>query len=265
MADVDVVVIGAGAAGLGAAAALREAGRGALVLEASGRIGGRAWTAHPAELGNVWFDMGAVWLHAAEHNPLVPISRDKGHRLLRADELRREQTFIGGRRLTAPEQARYDDAWNRFEGAAEALLRPGMPDVPLAAVARRMSGDEWAATVEAWEGPVICAADADAFSLADWKANALNGSNLVPEGGIGAFVATLGKGLDIRLNTPARRIRWGRRVEVETDDGTITAGCCIVTVSTGVLAAGAIGFDPPLPVDVQESVHGLPMGLAMKV
>ena len=66
MSDVDVAVIGAGLAGLGAATALRAAGRSALVLEASDRIGGRAWTTHPAQLGGVWFDMGAVWLHSAE-------------------------------------------------------------------------------------------------------------------------------------------------------------------------------------------------------
>ena len=48
MSAVDVVVIGAGLAGLGAAAALRDAGRSALVLEASDRIGGRAWTTYPA-------------------------------------------------------------------------------------------------------------------------------------------------------------------------------------------------------------------------
>ncbi len=125
MGDVDVVVIGAGAAGLGAATSLRESGRSALVLEASDRIGGRAWTAHPPELGGVWFDMGAVWLHAAEHNPLVPIARSAGHQLLRADELRREQSFIGSRPLTPAEQVRYDDAWNRFERAADVLLRPG--------------------------------------------------------------------------------------------------------------------------------------------
>ena len=71
--DVDIVLIGAGLAGLGAATALRDAGRSALVLEASGRIGGRAWTTHPAELGGVWFDMGSVWLHNAETNPLVPL------------------------------------------------------------------------------------------------------------------------------------------------------------------------------------------------
>ena len=57
---------------------LREAGRSAVVLEASHRVGGRAWTDYPTSLGGVWFDMGAVWFHDAEHNPLVPIAQAAG-------------------------------------------------------------------------------------------------------------------------------------------------------------------------------------------
>ena len=69
-------------------------------------------------------------------------------------------------------------------------------------------GDPWALTVEAFEGPVICVAEAEEFSLRDWRRNALEGSNLVPQGGIGAFVAgRLGSGLDIRLDAPATRLR----------------------------------------------------------
>jgi monoamine oxidase len=95
VSDVDVVVIGAGLAGLGAATALRAAGRSALVLEASDRIGGRAWTTHPAQLGGAWFDMGAVWLHSAEINPLVPIAPAAGDPWLRSDELRVGRAFVG--------------------------------------------------------------------------------------------------------------------------------------------------------------------------
>ena len=64
------------------------------------------------------------------------------------------------------------------------------------------------------------------------------------------------------------RVRWGGaggRVTVETSGGSITAGACIVTVSTGVLASGALVFDPVLPVRVTDAVHALPMGLAMKI
>jgi monoamine oxidase len=85
VSETQVVIIGAGLAGLGAAAACRDQGRQAIVLEASGRVGGRAWTGYPAALGGVWFDMGAVWFHNAERNPLVPIAQQAGDRLLRSD------------------------------------------------------------------------------------------------------------------------------------------------------------------------------------
>jgi monoamine oxidase len=267
-AAIDVVVIGAGVAGLGAAAALREMGRSCVILEASGRVGGRAWTTSPAALGGVWFDMGAVWFHDAEHNPLVPIATKAGEKLLRSDQIRVERTYVGARLMTEDEAQSYDGAWNRFEAATDRLLRD-RPDVSLADVTHSLPNDPWAATVEAWEGPVICAVDAAQFSARDWRRNALGGSNLVPEGGIGAFVERrLTNGLDIRLSTPATVVRWGGpggRVTVESANGSLTANACIVTVSTGVLAAGTLRFEPELPPDVQDCIHALPMGLAMKV
>ena len=266
--DYDVVVIGAGLAGLGAAAALRDQGRRYVVLEASARAGGRAWTEYPAALGGVWFDMGAVWLHDAEHNPLTPIARAAGDTLLRSDELRTERTYFGDRLITAAEARSYDGAFARFEAAADTLLQQN-GDVSLAAITAALPHDPWAATIEAWEGPVICATDADCFSARDWRRNALGGANLVPEGGIGAFVVRrLTSGLNIRLKTPVTRVNWGGaggKVTVETASGAISAHACIVTVSTGVLASRTLLFDPALPADVQDCIQALPMGLAMKV
>jgi monoamine oxidase len=266
VSDVDVVVIGAGLAGLGAAWALRGAGRSAVVLEAADRIGGRAWTTYPAELGGVWFDMGAVWLHSAEISPLVPLAEAAGEQLLRADALRHERTFIGQRPATPEEYDDYAGSWGRFEAKCAAMLRE-VDDMPLAAVARALADDPWALTVETWEGPIICVASAQEFSARDWLNNVLSGSNLVPAGGIGSFVARrLGERLDIRPGTPATRVSWGGRgVAVETPRGIVKARSVIVTVSTGVLAAGAIAFDPPLPAETQETIDALPMGLAMKV
>lgn len=266
---IDAVVVGAGAAGLAAAATLRAGGRSVLVLEAAARIGGRAFTAYPPELGGVWFDMGAMWLHDADRNPLTARAIAAGIPLVSTDPIRQERSQIGARILTAAEDAEYAAAWARFDAAAGPLLDPSLPDPPLAAVLAHLPDDPWAHTVAAWEGSVIAAADAERLSLRDWHRNRLGGRNLVPEGGIGAFVAGhLGTGLAVRCQCPVRCIRHGGpggRVVVETAQGDITAKAVIVTVSTGVLAAGGIAFDPPLPAVTQQAIADLPMGLALKI
>lgn len=267
-ADFDVVIVGAGLAGLGAATALRAQGLRCVILEASGRVGGRAWTTYPQELGGVWFDQGAVWFHDAANNPLTAIAQAASLPLLRSDELRQERTYVDRRLATPAELAEYDAAWPRYEAMADRLIaRDG--DVSMAAVTAALPDDPWAPTIEAWEAPVICAAPPDRFSARDWRRNALGGFNLVPDGGIGAFVRDyLCHGLDIRLDTPVERIRWGGpggQVEVATRSGTLTARACIVTVSTGVLAGGAIAFEPALPARTRDAIASLPMGLAIKV
>lgn len=269
--EVDVVVIGAGVAGLSAAASLRQAGLRVLVLEALGRIGGRARTVNEPALGGTWFDHGASWLHVAESNPLVPIAEAAGEQLINSDELRNERTFIGTRLATVAELDDYAEAWPRFIAAGDALLAEegpdGSGDGSLADIAKTLPDDPWALSVEMWEGPVICVSEAGRYSLRDWKRNVLSGGNRMVDGGIGAFVERrLGQGLDIRLNSKVHGVRWsGDGVTVQTGQGAIEARACIISVSTGVLASGAIAFDPPLPASVGECLAALPMGLAIKV
>jgi monoamine oxidase len=265
---VDVVVVGAGVAGLAAAGALRRAGRSVLVLEAGNRVGGRAWTVRPPALGGAHFDMGAIWLHAAEMNPLVAIARGAGETMLDADAVRQRRLFIGGRSVTAAERADYDAAWNRYEVEADRLLASGESDMPMAQVAANLADDPWAVTVETWEGPVICVAEAAEFSLRDWRNNVLEGGNILLNAGLGDFVRRrLTPSDGVALETPVTALHWRERhgVLVETPRGTVTARAAVVTVSTGVLAAGAIRFEPALPPVTQESIAALPMGLALKV
>ena len=74
--EVDVAVIGAGAAGLAAGGHLVSAGKSVVVLEARERVGGRARTvATPAGFP---VDLGCGWLHSADRNPFVPIARRLG-------------------------------------------------------------------------------------------------------------------------------------------------------------------------------------------
>ena len=258
--DDGVLVVGAGVAGLAAAKRLRKHGVPVVVLEATRRIGGRAWTSLPPELDGAVFDHGATWLHAADRNPLAALERD---RLLDADASRTERLFVDGRPATPAEQAGYDAAWERLETVVAPALEG--PDRTLAEAMRPMQDDPWAGTIATWEGAIIAAADADELGVQDWRRNTLEGPNLQPPEGIGAFVARRLAG-PVWLHTGVSRLDWGGRlVRAETARGTVSAAAAIVTVSTGVLAADEIRFDPPLPPDVEAAIHALPMGLLTKV
>ncbi len=266
----EVVVVGAGAAGLAAAAALRAAGRGVTLIEAGARCGGRTRTERPAALEGAAFDHGASWLHDSGRNPLADLARAQGRTLLDAPEMHTARLFVDARPATPAERAAYDAAearWNHAVLDRLARLAPD-EDIALSAAADALGEDPWRATLETWEGAVIAAADADVLSLRDWQRNALGGTNLRAAGGLGALLLAVHAAEVARawLRTPATRIDWGGPgVTVETPRGTLRAGACIVTVSTGVLRAGHIRFHPELPAATQGALHGLPMGLLSKV
>lgn len=263
MSDCDVLVVGAGVAGLAAAAALRQGGLRCTLIEAGDRVGGRA---HTTMLGDAPFDHGASWLHAAGRNPLAQIAREYGDRLIDSDAARAERTIRDAAPIGPADEAAYAAAQARFEALTQTAL-PG-PDVSLEAAAAPGAEMPWMASILNWEAPIIAAADADALSLRDWHVNRLEGANLQIEGGLGGFVArrlTAAAG-PVQLGAPATAIAWdGQQIVAHTQAGTIRAGACIVTVSTGVLAAGAIRFTPALPPSVQAAIAGLPMGLLNKV
>ena len=266
MTRVDVVIVGAGAAGLAAAVALLAAGRSTLLLEAAEAPGGRARTTTPAALRGAWLDEGAAWLHMAEHNPLVPMAKRAGHELKQAFRTD-SRMFLGDRPATATDHAAYeaaDAAWFDI-----VLNRPAEPDVDLATAAGPFRHENpWAPTVEAWHASLIDAVDAPYLSLADFRLNQLDGENLIAERGFGRLLRDLleADAGPIRCRCPVHRIAWGgHEMRVETPQGTINAASVIVTVSTGVLNAGSITFDPPLPADTEAAIDNLPMGLLSKV
>jgi monoamine oxidase len=266
MTQVDVVIVGAGAAGLAAAVDLRAAGCRTLLLEAAEAPGGRARTSTPPALGGAWLDEGAAWLHMAEHNPLVPLAERAGHRLRQAF---RSSTLmvVGDRLATEAEHAEYEaaeSAWTEI-----VMAHPAEPDTDLATAAGAFRHkNPWAPTIESWHASLIDAVDAPYLSLADFRLNQLDGENLIAERGFGRLLRDLleaGAG-PIRCRCPVQRIDWGgREVRVETPQGTISAASVIVTVSTGVLGAGLIAFDPPLPAATSQAIADLPMGLLSKV
>lgn len=260
--DPDVLVIGAGCAGIAAARELAFRGRSCVVLEAGRRVGGRAWT-ESTSLG-VPFDHGASWLHQADDNPLTPLARALGIEMLDHDALRERRLFAHGRLATAEEDRAFAAAEHDFWTAIDAAATDGRSDRPASDAAPHAG--PWDATVAHWEGAQICAAELSRMSLHDFAATALDGPNLVTHIGIGGLVTRLAAGLPIRLGMAVTRIRWGAHsVTAEGAFGSITARAAIVTVSTGVLAAGGIAFDPPLPEATQAAIHALPLGLLTKI
>ncbi|MEM9146388.1 MAG: NAD(P)/FAD-dependent oxidoreductase [Pseudomonadota bacterium] len=254
----DVVVIGAGAAGIAAAHALMAAGKSVVVIEATKRLGGRAYT-ESARLG-VPLDHGCAWLQGPRSLPLVALAREQGYTLVDHDSAT-EALFVGDRRANAPERRAYDRAWGRIE---DALEDADGRDVSAASV---IPGSlDWSGTVQSWIGPMDHGVDFADLSTADYNAfDDLETNYLIAEG-LGTLVAQAGAGLPVKLGTPAMAIDWSREgVRVETPSGTLSAEACIVTVSTGVLASGAIRFSPALPVRTLDAIDRVPMGLLTKI
>ena len=251
--EADVVVIGAGAAGLAATRALRERGVSAVTVEASGRIGGRAHT--DTRTFGVPYDMGAHWLQLAGKNPFVRYAREHGFTVYPAPN---EKTlYTGGTKASPREYDAYHRAYSRVIRAMSAAGRRSA-DVSPATVVPDVG--KWHDLVHFVIGPWEMGKDFDAFSCEDWW-NSDSGTDWFCKEGYGALLAHGARDLEVHLSTRATTIRWGGKgVSVETDRGILRARACIVTVSTGVLASRDIRFVPELPADKVESFHGISMG-----
>ncbi|MEM8813869.1 MAG: NAD(P)/FAD-dependent oxidoreductase [Pseudomonadota bacterium] len=258
--DPDVIVIGAGAAGLAAAKRLIDDGKTVVVLEAASRIGGRAYT-DDTTFG-VPFDHGCSWMAGPQTLPLASMARDWGFTLL-DHRSAGEVVFNGDRRINAEERRHYNNAYAKIE-AALAEAGASRKDVPASEI---VPPDlPFAGNVQTWIGPMDWGVDFANLSTLDYWISGDAQINYRIKEGYGTLITRFGRDLPVRLNTPATTIDWsGEGVVVDTPVGSIRAKACIVTVSTGVLAANAIRFTPELPDSKQEAVANLPMGLLAKV
>jgi monoamine oxidase len=259
----DIIVVGAGAAGLSAAKELARLGLTCVVVEAAQRIGGRA---HSREIApGVWFDMGCSWLVGGAANPFTPIAESLGIRLSkdkRAAFMLAEHRFVrDGIPLDPDERAAclqfYRDSLDRITAAARQNQDVALGDVIDAdhAYAAPFMG----AVSTAW------ALDIDQVSTVDF-ASAVGENEYQVFRGYGNLVAAWGADVPVSLDTPAERLEWaGSSVRVDTPKGTLNARAVLITVSTGVLAGGDIGFAPALPAWKQDAIRALPMGTENKV
>jgi monoamine oxidase len=259
--EVDVAIIGAGAAGLGAARALENSGLSVVVLEARDRVGGRAHTVQAAP--DVTFDVGCGWLHSADKNSFVKIAEQLNFEIDKNLPPWRERA-VGN---AFPQQERDDfiralaEFHDRAEAAAGEARKNGRD---CAASAFLEPGNRWNPMIDAIS-TYINGAELDTVSILDMDAYEDTNINWRIRRGYGALMSAYGAPCPLALNTQVKLIdHSGTRVRIETSRGTLTSGKVIVTVPTNLIADESIRFHPALPAKV-DAARGLPLGLADKV
>ncbi|WP_322817283.1 NAD(P)/FAD-dependent oxidoreductase [Chloroflexus sp.] len=256
----DVVVVGAGAAGLTAARTLHNAGARVTIVEARPRIGGRVWTERSC--GPYPIELGAELIHG-EHTSTVALAHMAG---LTLDEVDRYNGLRWGtparlvQDLPATDPARQTitaarDVWHKLATqyaddaadrslAAELMLRGFDPArLPIADVVLAQT----------------CCAELETLSCVD-LAREIRGDRAGPREfrlreRYDTLLNWLAQDLDIRLGSPVHAIlHQADEVQVKTLASILRAHHCIITVPVAVLAAGMIRFDPPLSASKQAAI-----------
>jgi monoamine oxidase len=231
--EYDIVIVGGGAAGIGAARELAGSGLSTLLLEANTRLGGRAWT---LEVAGLDLDLGCGWLHSAEKNAWVGIANAAGIPLDRSvaawGTQYRDLGFSAAERAAA--RAAFD-AWTRrlaevpaTSDRASDALDPASPwNDYIRAIVSFISGDSLEQT-----------------SVADYLTyfESATDTNWRTRAGYGALIAgSFPEGAALRLATPVESIELAATgVTLATPQGSVRARAAILCVSTAVLAGDTI-------------------------
>jgi monoamine oxidase len=254
---IDVAIIGSGAAGLGAAHALKSAGVSFMVLEARDRVGGRGHTIMVSP--EVTFDLGCGWLHSADKNAFIGIAERLNFAIEKTLPPWRDRAV--GNAFPPEERASFiralDDFFQRIHDAAK-----GGVDYP--AYLYLEPGNRWNPMIDAIS-TYINGAETDRVSILDFDAYEDTNLNWRVRRGYGALMAAYGAPLPIAFNCAVTLIDHSqKRLRLETSLGTLTADKVIITVPTNLIADATIRFHPALP-DKVDAAAGLPLGLADKV
>jgi monoamine oxidase len=273
MADADVIILGAGAAGLSAAGALAQSGLEVTVIEARDRLGGRIFTRHLPS-GGLPVELGAEFVHGRPREiwELVESAHLKTHEVGGDSWCHRE-----GRLEPCPKhRSRIDRLFARMSAIKGDRTFQEFLDSDADSESKDLKSQA-TAFVEGFN-----AAHASRVSVrwlidsrkADQAIEADRAYRLVD--GYGALVAKLAERVengacDLRLETPVRAIRWRRgRVSVVTRAGEVLrARRAVISLPLGVLqapagASGEVTFDPDITAK-RAALARIAMGTVVRV
>jgi len=263
----DVIVIGAGMAGITAAREIVRAGFSVVVLEARDRIGGRIWTLRDFCDGPV--EAGAEFVHGREAATLPEI-RKAGLHLRVSPPFRRTAFNLGGATRWLPLSVLHPGAW-ACAGMRQGIARTGPPD---------LSAREYM-DKRGYRGRARMLTEMTFLQHLPGSADEVGVLGFIDDGvldlqsrlnhriveGYDSLPHALAKDLDIRLESPVETVFWdAKAVRVRLCNGQeIEARAAISTLPVGVLRSGAVRFVPPLPESKQWALTKIEMGPVLKL
>ena len=248
----DVVVIGAGVAGLTAARKLQESGKRVAVLEARERLGGRVNTDQTTFSRP--FDLGAHWFHQEEpsQNPLAVWARSQGI-ATQFDVTRYETSPAGQVAQFKKQQEKQAEIWDDAPG-----------DRPLSQLPAVQGA--WAKEARNLMVPLSLGVELEQASSRDFATMIDEKADQIAPGGMAQVVDKLADGLEVRLSTPVSLVEWSPKgCWLTTPQGKVEADQVVVTLPVGVLQKNAVEFRPPLPAWKNKAIHSMQMGHLKKV
>jgi monoamine oxidase len=253
----DVVVIGAGIAGLVAARELTSGGREVKILEARDRVGGRTHTVQQRGWP-VRLEAGAEFVHG---RPRELISLVPGVKDLEGAH------YQNGLEPAGKEWSKALAKLDHLPSLREKTVEDALESVRFRLRTSKGERQLEAEYLEGFNAARIDRASVKAIAQQTRAARRIEGDRIGrPPHGYGHLVDQLARGLRIELGNPVREVRQTRSgVTVLAEHGSFEAGRALVTVPLGVLQAKGIGFSPKLPRWKTTAIASLAMGPVVKI